>query len=148
VSLSASSRYTPSPEQVAKLGDVAAAAGLRGAVALPVLKGDEVLAVVELHAQQRIPLSDRRVRSFIGIGRELGEFLWHRRGELGPAALTARQLEILQLAAAGHSSREIAERLFVSPSTVKTHFKHIFAKLEARDRASAVAKALRRGVLQ
>jgi PAS domain S-box-containing protein len=128
--------------------DAAAAAGLRAAVALPVLTGEEVLAVVELHARQQIRLSDRLVRSFVGIGHELGEFLSHRRGELEPPALTARQLEILQLAADGHSGREIAERLYVSTSTVKTHFKHIFAKLEAPDRASAVANGLRRGLIQ
>jgi PAS domain S-box-containing protein len=137
----------PGPPRSAR-DDAAAAAGLHGAVAVPVLKGEEVLAVVELHARQQIVLPDRRVRSLTGIGRQLGEFLSHRRGELGPAALTARQLEILQLAAAGHSSRDIAERLFLSTSTVKTHFKHIFAKLEVADRTAAVAKALRRGLFQ
>lgn len=125
-----------------------AAAGLRWAVAVPVLKGEEVLAVVELHARHQIRLSDGLVRSLIGIGQELGEFFSHRRAELESPALTARQLEILQLAADGCSGPQIAGRLFVSTSTVKTHFKHIFAKLEAPDRASAVAKGMRRGLIQ
>jgi PAS domain S-box-containing protein len=128
--------------------DAAAAAGLREVVALPVLTREEVLAVVELHTRRQIGLSDRLMRSFVGIGYELGEFFSHRRGEFESPALTARQLEILQLAADGRSGPEIAERLFVSPSTVKTHFKHIFAKLEASDRASAVAKGLRRGLIR
>jgi DNA-binding CsgD family transcriptional regulator len=87
------------------------------------------------------------MRSFVAIGHELGEFFSHRRGEFESPALTARQLEVLQLAADGRSGPQIAERLFVSPSTVKTHFKHIFAKLEAPDRASAVATGLRRGLI-
>jgi DNA-binding CsgD family transcriptional regulator len=127
--------------------DAAAAAGLRAAVALPVAAGEEVLAVVELHARARVWLSDRLMRSLAGIGHELGEFFSHRRGEFESPALTARQLEILQLAADGRSGPQIAERLFVSPSTVKTHFKHIFAKLETADRASAVATGLRRGLI-
>ena len=126
----------------------AVAAGLRAAIALPVVKGEEVLAVVELHAWQQSALSDRLARSLIAIGHELGEFLAHRRGELEPSPLTARQVEILQLAADGRSGREIAQHLFLSPSTVKTHFKHIFAKLETPDRASAVAQALRRGLIR
>ena len=137
----------PDPPRTAR-DDATAAAGLREAIAVPVLKGEEVLAIVELHSRQQIGLSDRLARSLVGIGHELGEFLSHRRGELEPPALTARQLEILQLAAAGRSGREIAERLFVSTSTVKTHFKHIFAKLEVPDRAAAVAKGLRRGLIQ
>jgi PAS domain S-box-containing protein len=137
----------PEPPRTAR-DDATAAAGLRGAIAVPVLKGEEVLAVVELHSRQQIRLSERLAHSLIGIGHELGEFLSHRRAELEPPALTARQLEILQLAAAGRSGREIAERLFVSTSTVKTHFKHIFTKLDAPDRAAAVAKALRRGLIQ
>jgi PAS domain S-box-containing protein len=127
--------------------DAAAAAGLRAAVAVPVVTGEEVLAVVELHTRGPVGLSDRLMRSLAGIGHELGEFFSHRRGEFESPALTTRQLEILQLAADGRSGPEIAERLFVSPSTVKTHFKHIFAKLEAPDRASAVAKGLRRGLI-
>jgi PAS domain S-box-containing protein len=137
----------PEPPPRTTRENAAAAAGLRAAVALPVVSGAEVLAVVELHARIRVGLSDRLMRSFVGIGHELGEFFSHRRGEFESPALTARQLEVLQLAADGRSGPQIAERLFVSPSTVKTHFKHIFAKLEAPDRASAVATGLRRGLI-
>jgi DNA-binding CsgD family transcriptional regulator len=61
--------------------------------------------------------------------------------------LTPREREVLQLAADGRSTRDIAGLLIVSPGTVKTHLQHIYAKLEARDRASAVAIALRLGVI-
>lgn len=52
--------------------------------------------------------------------------------------ITARELEILQLIAAGLSNREIAERLFVSENTVKTHSSRVFDKLGARRRTQAV----------
>jgi PAS domain S-box-containing protein len=61
--------------------------------------------------------------------------------------LTPREGEVLQLAADGRSTREIAAQLVVSPGTVKTHLHHIYAKLKARDRASAVATAMRLGLI-
>jgi len=52
--------------------------------------------------------------------------------------ITARELEILQLIAAGLSNREIAAKLFVSENTVKTHSSRVFDKLGARRRTQAV----------
>ena len=62
--------------------------------------------------------------------------------ELG---ITAREFEILQLIAGGMSNREIAEKLFVSENTVKTHSSRLFDKLSAKRRTQAVqiAKELR-----
>ena len=105
--------------------------------------------MVELHLCE--PLGEgaveRLLRSLTSIGHELGEFLVHRRGELRPSALTPRELEVLQLAARGFGGRQIAERLVVSPATVRTHFEHIYEKYGVSDRASAVAKALRDGII-
>jgi two-component system nitrate/nitrite response regulator NarL len=70
-----------------------------------------------------------------------------RREHRDDAMLTTRELEILRLAADGLSAPEIAARLVISVTTVKTHLQHIYAKLEVSDRAAAVATALRRGVL-
>jgi ATP/maltotriose-dependent transcriptional regulator MalT len=53
-------------------------------------------------------------------------------------AITPRELEILGLIAAGLSNREIAERLFVSENTVKTHSSRVFDKLGAKRRTQAV----------
>jgi PAS domain S-box-containing protein len=61
--------------------------------------------------------------------------------------LTPREREVLQLAAEGRSTREIAGLLGVRPGTVKTHLHHIYDNLEVRDRASAVATALRLGLI-
>ncbi len=62
--------------------------------------------------------------------------------------LTARELEILNLMAAGCNATEIGTRLFVAPSTVKTHVGHIYEKLDVSDRAACVAQAMRHGLLE
>jgi len=57
-------------------------------------------------------------------------------------------VEILRLASRGAATREIAESLGISPSTVKTHFEHIYAKLGVSERTEAVAKMLREGLIE
>lgn len=56
-------------------------------------------------------------------------------------SLSARELEILEAVATGHTNKEIAQELFISQATVKTHLVHIFDKLGVDNRTSAVAKA-------
>ncbi len=62
--------------------------------------------------------------------------------------LTRRQRQILQLVADGHSTAQVAHALGLSEETVRTHAKAILARLDARDRAHAVAIALRAGVIE
>ncbi|MGE5135488.1 MAG: response regulator [Gemmatimonadota bacterium] len=69
----------------------------------------------------------------------------------GPAdaePLSQRELEVLELVAAGTTNREIAARLFISEATVKTHLLHVYRKLAVSDRAAAVAAAFRQGLLK
>jgi len=62
-------------------------------------------------------------------------------------AITKRELEILGLIAHGLSNREIAERLFVSENTVKTHSSRLFDKLSARRRTQAVQRGKELGLI-
>ena len=61
--------------------------------------------------------------------------------------LTAREREVLQLLADGLGNKQIAARLGISTSTVKTHVEELFERLEVASRAEAVAAGVRRGVL-
>ena len=61
--------------------------------------------------------------------------------------ITPRELEILEAMAAGLSNREIAERLFVSENTVKTHAARLFSKLSAKRRTQAVQLAKKAGLI-
>lgn len=64
------------------------------------------------------------------------------------AALTAREREVMAQAAEGRSNEEIAEKLFLSPLTVRTHVHRAMAKLGARDRAQLVVIAYQSGLVQ
>lgn len=63
--------------------------------------------------------------------------------EIEPDVLSPRELEVLALLVEGLSNKKIAERLFISPDTVKTHIRHIMEKLAAADRTDAAVKAVR-----
>ena len=71
---------------------------------------------------------------------------WRKRPVTLPDGLTEREGEVLALIAAGLSNAEIAERLDVAETTVKTHVNRIFAKPASHDRAQAAASAHRHGL--
>lgn len=66
---------------------------------------------------------------------------------MADAALTSRELEVLQLVASGHANKEISARLSINEETTKTHIKNILAKLGAKDRTHAVSLGVRRGII-
>ena len=67
--------------------------------------------------------------------------------ELEKLAISKRELEVLELMAKGMSNQEIAERLFVSLNTIKTHSGKIFEKLDVKRRTQAVEKAKRLSII-
>ena len=69
-------------------------------------------------------------------------------GERQSTALSAREVEVLQMIAYGATNREVAEKLQISPQTVKTYLERIFTKLGVSDRTRAVAVALKMGILE
>jgi DNA-binding NarL/FixJ family response regulator len=96
----------------------------------------------ELVAAVRAAFDGRPVLAPSVAGRLMGMLAAPATQELSP-----RELQVLQSVAAGATNRQIAQALFISEATVKTHLLHLYDKLGARDRASAVAVAYRRGVL-
>ncbi|MBL8046685.1 MAG: NACHT domain-containing protein [Anaerolineales bacterium] len=61
--------------------------------------------------------------------------------------LSVRELEVLKLMASGLSTQKIAQQLVVAPSTVQTHLKHLYSKLDAHSRAQAIARARELGLV-
>jgi two-component system, NarL family, nitrate/nitrite response regulator NarL len=89
-------------------------------------------------------------RGEIALSREVeadlaSEIRKRRQTEL--AALTEREVQVLRRVAEGESAAEIGRRLYLSPTTVKSHLRNLYAKLEVGDRAAAVAEAMRRGLI-
>ncbi len=66
----------------------------------------------------------------------------------GDDALTAREVEVLSLIAAGNSNKRIADQLLITEETAKTHVSRILSKLGANDRTHAVTLAAKRGIIQ
>jgi DNA-binding NarL/FixJ family response regulator len=61
--------------------------------------------------------------------------------------LTAREIEVLRLVAAGNANKIIADQLCITEETVKGHVKNILSKLSANDRTHAVTIGLKRGII-
>jgi HD-GYP domain-containing protein (c-di-GMP phosphodiesterase class II) len=74
-----------------------------------------------------------------------GHHLPHRRQAI--AGLTAREVEVLILLARGLSNKQIAERLVITPKTAGNHVEHIYAKIDASNRAAAAMFAVQHGLL-
>ncbi len=67
--------------------------------------------------------------------------------ELKRTGISERELEVLQMMAEGNSNREIADALFVSENTIKTHISNLFLKIEAKRRTEAIKKAKEKGLI-
>lgn len=99
-----------------------------------VLKGDdphEIITAVE-SAQARLPYYSRRYTTL---------------AEKTTSVLTAREAEVLSLLCEGFSSRQVAERLFVSENTIEYHCKQILRRLGARNNVHAATIAIQRGLM-
>ena len=108
---------------------------------------EDLLAAVRVVADGETLLSPGVTR------RVVEEFL--RRPASGAAApvpgldqLTEREREVLAAVARGLSNAEVADALYISPATAKTHVSHLLTKLQARDRAQLVVAAYESGVVQ
>ena len=128
--------------------DEALAGMLRAGATGFVLKG---VAAEELHRAVRVVAEGGAWLDPAVTNRVLAVY---RAAPAGPAArpgalhlLTSREREVLGLIGQGQTNAEIAERLFVSEGTVKTHVNHLFTKLDLRDRSAAIIFAYDNGVI-
>lgn len=117
-------------------GDVeiqrALAAGARGFLLKTLPPADLVAGIRQVHAGRKcLP---------VDVAVALAD-------HLGDDGLTARELEVLTLVAAGSRNRDIADALAITEDTVKVHVKHVMEKLGASDRTQAVVIAVRRGII-
>ncbi|WP_218125535.1 response regulator transcription factor [Glycomyces harbinensis] len=110
-------------------------AGARGVLQVPVITGEDLMVAFA----QTIMLVRGAVADAVRL-------VARQRQPEGPA-LTARELQVLKCMSEGMSNAEIGRDLRVTEDTVKTHAKRMYRKLEAHDRAQAVAIALRTGML-
>ncbi|RIX28579.1 response regulator [Amnibacterium setariae] len=106
--------------------------------------GDELVRAVRTVAAGDGIISPRVTRRVIEATR--GTLPAAPEGSDGTEALTEREREVLLAIAAGASNQEIAEQLFLSESTVKTHVGRVLAKLQLRDRVHAVIYAYEHGL--
>ena len=112
----------PRPHRSARSADEAVRL-LRAEVRLGRLAGDAVEAVLEAAGHRA------------------------RRRPEGPAGLTAREIDVLRLLARGLSTKQIADRLAMSPKTAGNHIEHIYAKIDATNRVTASFFAVQHGLL-
>lgn len=109
---------------------------------------EEVLSAVRSLAQGRAHLHPRSTMSLLReFQRSRTEPLPERKtAGLEEAALTPRELEVLELIGYGYSNPEIASRLFISEKTVKTHVSHILHRLQVKSRIAAATLAFQSGL--
>jgi len=125
------------------------------ALGRPAPAADEAQRAIDLLSELRAEVDVARARQFkasLEPRNTRNARNGHGETRNGPAArndggLTAREIEVLKLVAAGHNNQQIAEQLFVSDHTIHRHLANIFSKLSVSSRAAAVAQAGRRGLL-
>jgi DNA-binding NarL/FixJ family response regulator len=126
------------------------AAGARGVLSDDAT-AEEIAAAVEAAAAGLVVLPSEQMGELVGsrpAASTARDFSSMRNGGSSPGpALTPREREILAMLAEGLPNKIIASRLGISDHTVKTHLEAIFDKLGASNRADAVARAVRTGLL-
>jgi len=107
-------------------------AGAQGYVAKGIVRGELLETIRSVHAgKRRLPAA---------LAQKLAE-------HMADEPISARELEVLSLMAAGKRNKEIASELSIAEDTVKMHVRNILSKLQVNDRTEAVTIALRRGII-
>ena len=107
-------------------------AGAQGYVAKGIVRGELLETIRSVHTgKRRLPAA---------VAQKLAE-------HMADEPISARELEVLSLMAAGKRNKEIASELSIAEDTVKMHVRNILSKLQVNDRTEAVTIALRRGII-
>lgn len=109
---------------------------------------DELIAAIRVVAAGDAVITPALTRALIDTVRDEQAASLPLRREVGLDTLTERERDVLAAVAAGWSNTEIAVRLSIAPTTVKSHVSHILAKIGARARVQAVAFAYESGLIQ
>ena len=109
------------------------------AYVLKTADGEEVLETVRMVARGHVVI-DSKTWGALAAG--------EARTDATRELLSKRELEVIRPLAEGHTNKQIAEELGISPETVKTHVDRICKRLGATDRTDAVARALRAGIIE
>jgi DNA-binding NarL/FixJ family response regulator len=112
------------------------------------VSADDLLAGIRTVAAGDALLSPQATRALITRFLAVPELGSHPVQGTNLGDLTAREREMMALAAEGHSNEEIAEKLFLSSHTVRTHIQRAMVKLRARDRAQLVVIAYQSGLVR
>jgi DNA-binding CsgD family transcriptional regulator len=115
------------------------AVGLTDCLRLGFQHGPAKLAQLHLDRQDR-PFTDRDVACLMLVTPALRRLLSERPDPCLPEGLTQRERSALQLVAAGYANAEIADLLYVAPSTVRKHLEHAYRKLGVSNRMAAAAR--------
>jgi DNA-binding NarL/FixJ family response regulator len=128
-----------------KNGDVfeAMQAGAKGYL-LKHVDIEELVAAVKAVAMGNIIISQSIAGKLIDYLRPVGESAENN----DMPALSMREIEVLRLVASGDSNREVANQLSICEATVKAHLRNIMDKMQVKNRAQAVARAINNGVLK
>ena len=102
--------------------------------------GGRIIDAIETALEGGAPMSPFIARKVLRLFR-------HHVRPKADYGLTSREREILQLLVDEHTQKGIAEQLFISPHTVDTHLRNIYAKLQVHSRSGAIVKALRERLL-
>lgn len=88
------------------------------------------------------------VKGELTLTPSVAEKITRRLTDISRTSLSKREIEVLELASQGNSNKDIGRKLHITEATVKSHFVHIFTKLNVADRTSAVTVALNQGIIR
>jgi len=108
---------------------------------------EELVHAITAIAQGGVIVSPLMATKLLTEFKQLAQGVEQESAEIADADLSPREVEVLQLVAQGATNKEIADSLFISENTVKTHLRSIMEKLHLANRSQAAAYAIRRGLV-